>query len=203
MPRTNPPPRGYVSVTGVIREGKKNGLEIGLNTLKWRIDHGQILAIRDPDDCRRRRLIPSMEIPNVIAHFSELYESRNGKYCSLSKLATDLGMKKRSLHPRAKEIGIETFKIGNRRMMTKKQYFKWRFLLSRKQEKKKKYISTGYLGRYYGVSHYLVLHYVKIGRIPAERFDRGYMISRKDFEENKEEWRMRCGFPGNGKGEKV
>ena len=197
MPWKNTPPKGYVSTVDIKKACKRNGLEVSLGSIRLRIDNNKIPSIRDIND-RRSRFVPVEEIPNIIAYYSKLHKSRGRDYYKLSKLATDLGLHRRYLHQMADKIGINTVKIGSITLIEKNEYFKWRILLSRKQEKEKKYVSTGDVGRYFGVSYQLIWYNIKRGRIPAEKLGYYYRISRKDFEENKEEWRKQCGFPDNG-----
>lgn len=197
MPQKKVSLEGYVSVTDVIKECKRNGVKVNPESLKWRIGHGKIPAIRDSQDIRKRRLIPVGEIPNIIVYYSLLEDAKNGKYYSLLKLAKDIGLKERSLHPRANKLGIETFKIGNRRVMEKREYDKWRIILKREQERKRNCVSLSFVGKQFGVSHNSILYRIKKGEIPATRIGYKHKIPKKEFEEHGDEWRKRCGYSNN------
>ena len=185
----------YIPLKKVVEEGKRNKVNILFKSLKWRIDHEKISAVRDPNNIRKRRLVLAEELPDIIAYYSQLQDSKTENYRDLSELAENVGLKSRSLHPRAEKLGIITTKIGNRRVMTKREYDKWRIILDRR----KKYLSTGFIGRSFGVSHHLIVYYVKRGIIPAVKIGSQYRVSKLEFEENKEEWRKQCCYLGNNK----
>ena len=55
----------------------------------------------------------------------------------ISKLAIDVDLKERSLHTRADKLGIKTIGVGNKRVMEKKEYTKWRIILGVKKTRKR------------------------------------------------------------------
>lgn len=191
MPKTNSL-EGYLSISEAVKRCNKYCVKVPIGSLKWRIDHGKFKYVRDPYDKRKRRLIPIGEIPNIFGYYTELSDVRNGKYCPLSKLAKEIGLKERSLHGRANKLGIETFRIGNYRVMTKREYFKWKLILNREKEKEKNYVSTLDVGKQFGFSHNRIVYWIKKGVIPAIKTNHKYQISKKDFEEHRDEWEKQC-----------
>jgi len=183
----------YLSVYEVMGRLKEEGIKVSLNSVKHRIDTGMIYgAIRDEADVRKRRLVPFDAMPSIIDYYQKIDRIREGEDYTLSHLARDCSLESKYLLARANKIGIKTMKIGNFCVMEKKEYDKWRIYFGAREKYKKKYVTTGFIGRAWGISHFLVDYYIKRGKIPGKKIGKRYFISREAFNTEGEKWKDEC-----------
>ena len=181
----------YFSVHDIVGLGMKRGIKISLNGLKLRIDSGRVPgAIRDKTDAMKRRLVPFDAVPYIIDYYQKIDRIREGECYTISRLARDCRLESHSLLTRANKIGIKTMKIGNFCVMEKKEYDKWRIYFGAREKYKKNYVTTGFIGRAWGISHFLVDYYIKRGKIPGKKIGKRYLISREAFNTEGKNGRM-------------
>jgi len=190
------PPEGFLTLGQVVAAAKKRAVSLKLSTLKYRTSKGIIKGVvRDETDSRRRRLVPTGIAQKLIE--TEAVQKiildglKTGDYVPLSKLAKDTGFKERSLHLRAGKRGIKTIKVGNKRLLEKAEYKKWRIRLTFQI---KNTVSTGFLGKKWGVSHNRIVYWIKRGYIPAKKYGSEWRISKKLIKKEEADWKKRCGL---------
>jgi biotin operon repressor len=182
----------YLSLSEVVNECKNQGLYVKPLSLKWRLVNNKFSCIRDQNDIRKRLLVPREELPNIIAYYSELKDHKGGNYHSLTALARELGLKERSLYPRAEKLGAQ--KVGDKWFIPERDYQKWKLIFQRRRKRKKDYVSTGEIAKEFGTSHHMIVYHIKQGEIPATVLEKQYFVSRQEFEAHKDEWRQRVGY---------
>jgi hypothetical protein len=191
MNKGQKPPRGYASINYVAKKCKDSGIDVNPGSIKFRFDKGEIAGIRELDG-RKRRLVSILEIPDVILYFQKVQEVKNKKR-SLCDLARDLGINEGTMYEIAKRREIHTARWGNLEVLSEAEYSTWKDLLkeemNRDKELQKDYLTTGQIAKELGTTHHMVIYWIKIGKIPAEKKDNRYFISRKEFEEHGEDWK--------------
>ena len=187
------PPEGYLSVFDVVKICKRNGLRVKPGSIKWRFDSGKIKGIRDLEDPRKRRLISLEELPGIMGHYEKLNDARVEGRC-LCDLARDLGIEEKTLYSIAKRKGIKTSQFGNMKILSDREYIKWKIILRKEMETKKNYLTTGELAKEWNTSHYRIVYWIKTGKVPAKKRDNKYLILKKEFQEYGNEWKKDCGL---------
>jgi len=191
MNKGKKPPQGYVNISYVAKKCNDSGVKVNPDSIKFRFDKGEIAGIRELDD-KKRRLVAIHEIPEIIMYFQKVWEVKNKKR-NLCDLARDLGIKEGTMYEIAKRRGVQTARWGNMEVLSEKEYEEWKSILEKERDEREKYLSTGEIADYLGISRYLVIYHIKKGRIQAQRIGDKYYTPKETFEKNKEEWKRKYG----------
>jgi len=170
-----------VSVSQIQKKLRVAGINLSNYSIIWRIHKYE----ENPEKDKNGRILVERETASEIFHF---YLKLKEGY-SLSRIARDAGISPKKLYSRMRRMKIPAKIVGNKKIVEKREYQKWRIILLKERKIRERTISTPEAGKVLGIDYNMIRYYIKKGIILGIRSRRVYRVYKEEFYNRLEEWK--------------